>query len=153
MQVGAQDRLVQIAFAATHRGSHKISGHTPEPIGTVRPFRQGRWARPAALVRVRFQDHSVANDADFARFTIDLDRVRAFLGGRGQTDVAHTGTWSPSRTLARVLERMLVEAARFEPRSNVNRNAGRAQNAIERVPAVIEQDAAASHRRIDAPIR
>src|SRR5580693_5171600 len=47
---------------------------------------------------------------------------------------------------------MLVEAARFEPRSNPNRNAGPAHNAIERVPAVIEQDAAAGHRGIDPPV-
>src|SRR3984957_20929249 len=48
---------------------------------------------------------------------------------------------------------MLVEAARFEPRSDAKRNAGPARNAIERVPAMIEQDAAASHRRIDTPVR
>ena len=38
---------------------------------------------------------------------------------------------------------MLVKAARFEPRSNPNGSTGPAHNTIERVPAVIEQNAAA----------
>src|SRR5580704_10907904 len=48
---------------------------------------------------------------------------------------------------------MLAKAARFEPRSNPNGSTGPAHNAIERVPAVIEQNAAAGHRWIDAPVR
>src|SRR5580704_18756926 len=48
---------------------------------------------------------------------------------------------------------MLVKAARFEPRSNPNGSTGPAHSAIERVPAVIEQNAAAGHRWIDAPVR
>src|ERR1700689_5318598 len=47
---------------------------------------------------------------------------------------------------------MLVEAARFEPSGDASRNPSPAHNAIKRVPAVIEQDAAAGHRRIDAPV-
>src|SRR6202044_2566016 len=47
---------------------------------------------------------------------------------------------------------MLVKAARFEPRSDANRNAGPAHDAIECMPAVIETDAAAGHRGIDAPV-
>src|SRR5271167_3691830 len=48
---------------------------------------------------------------------------------------------------------MLVKAARFEPRSNPNGSTGPAHDAIERVPAMIEQNAAAGHRWIDAPVR
>ena len=53
----------------------------------------------------------------------------------------------------RVLQRLLVEAARFEPRGDANGNAGPAHDAIERVPAVVEQDAAARLLRIDSPVR
>src|SRR5580700_686599 len=90
-QAGASDRLVQIAFAAARRGAHKIGGDSAEPVWMVRPFRQGWRAGPAALLRVRLHDHSVAYDADLALFTFDLDRVRALVGGPGQKDVAHAG--------------------------------------------------------------
>ena len=85
-------------------------------------------------------------------FALDLDRVRALLGGPGEKDAAHAGG-SIQVNARRVLERLLVEAARFEPRRNAVRNAGPARDAIERVPAVIEQDAAARQPRIDAPVR
>ena len=45
-----------------------------------------------------------------------------------------------------------MEAARFEARGDATRSAGPAGDAIERMPAVIEEDAAARHRRIDAPV-
>ena len=76
----------------------------------------------------------------------------ALVGGPGQKDVAHAGGRIQVNA-RRVLERMLMEAARFEPRGDAGRRAGPAHDAIERVPAVIEQDAAARHRRIDAPVR
>src|ERR1700679_3539351 len=47
---------------------------------------------------------------------------------------------------------MLVEEAPFKLGSNPDGSAGPAHNAIERVPAVIEQDATASHLWIDAPV-
>ena len=53
----------------------------------------------------------------------------------------------------RVLERMLVESARLERCGDGVRSTGPTRDAIERVPAVIEQDAAAGHRRVDAPVR
>ena len=52
----------------------------------------------------------------------------------------------------RVFQRPLVEAARFEPCGDTAGNAGPARDAIERMPAVIEQDAAARQRRINPPV-
>ena len=52
----------------------------------------------------------------------------------------------------RVFQRLLMEAARFERCGDASRNAGPARDAIERVPAVIAEDAAAGKRRIDAPV-
>src|ERR1700734_2419191 len=117
----------------------------------MRPLRQGRRAAPAALPRIRLQDQSVADDADLAVFALDLDRVRALVGGPSQKDVARArGRIQVKR--GRVLQWLLVEAARFKPRGGANGDAGPTHNAVKRVPAMIEQDAAARHRRIDAPV-
>ena len=116
----------------------------------MRSFGQGR-KRPAALLRRRSEDDRVADDADLALLPVDLDRVGAFVGGPGQEDLALAGGGLQVDRRG-VLERLVVEAACLEPRRDAHRNAGPAGDAIERMPAVIEQNAAARELRIDAPV-
>src|SRR3974390_3450048 len=108
----------------------------------MRPLRQGRRTGPPAPYRIRFNDDNVVDDKDMALLALDLDRVRALVGGPGQKDAAVART--PIQRKSRgVFERLLVEAARFKPRSDANGNAGPARDAVERMPAVVKQDAAA----------
>ena len=117
----------------------------------VRSFRQGR-RRPAALPRLRLQDHRVVKDADLALVALDLDSVRALAGGPGQKDAAHAVGRNKVDT-RRVFERLIMEAARLERCCDASGNAGPAGDAIKRMPAVIEQDSAACLGRVDAPVR
>ena len=77
--------------------------------------------------------------------------IGALIRGPGQKDVAGAGSRLQGKG-RRVFERPLVEAARFEPRGEAAGNASPARDAIERMPAVIEQDPAARQRRINAPV-
>ena len=95
--------------------------------------------------------NSVADDTNLALFAVDLDRIGALVRGPGQKDAACAGGRLQGES-RRVFQRPLVEAARFEPCGDAAGNAGPARDAIERMPAVIEQDAAARQRRIDPPV-
>ena len=88
---------------------------------------------------------------DLAFLAVDLDCIGALVGGPGQKDAASPEAGSKVER-RRVFQRPFVEAARFEPRGDAAGSAGPARDAIERMPAVIEQDAAARHRRINPPV-
>src|SRR5579871_6907006 len=110
-----------------------------------------RGKRPAALLRTRSEDDSLATDADLALLPVDLDRVGALVGGPGQEDLADArgGLQVESRG---VLERLVVETARLQPGRDARGRSRPARDAVERMPAVIEQNAAAGELRIDAPV-
>ena len=145
-----RQRLIDIAFAgaASPRPENRRPRRRTIPDDAI--LRTGR-ERPAALLRTRSEDDKVAGDADLALLPVDLDRVGAFVGGPGEKDLARAGGGLQVERRG-VLERLVVEAARLEPRRDAHRNAGPAGDAIERMPAVIEQNAAARELRIDAPV-
>ncbi len=97
------------------------------------------------------EDNSVVSSTDVASFAIDLDMLErsSAVQVRKMWLVPEVSLQGKRR---RVFERPLVKAARFEPRGDAAGNASPAHDAIERMPAVIEQDAAARHRRINAPV-
>src|SRR3954454_1460453 len=103
------------------------------------------------LSRLRFQDNTVVCNADIALFALDLDGVGTFLGRPGEMDVAGSGRQIESDRCG-ILERPFPKPALFERCGNTARNSGPAYDAIERMPAVIEQDTAACYRRIGAPV-
>ena len=110
----------------------------------VRPLRQRR-RRPAALLRVRSARSRRRRGRGSRPFRPRSRSVRALVGRPGEKDAAHArgAIQSDAR---RVLERLVVEAARLERCGDASGNAGPAHDAIERVPAVIEEDAAAGLR-------
>jgi len=103
------------------------------------------------LYRFPSDNNAVINDIDVALLALNLDLIGALVGGPGQIDVANAGV-QIERKGRRIFEWPLMEAARFERRRNAAGNTGPAHDAIERMPAVIEQDAAACNCRIKAPI-
>ena len=103
------------------------------------------------LYRFPSDNNAVINDIDVALLALNLDLIGALVGGPGQIDVANAGVQIESKG-RRIFEWPLMEAARFERRRNAAGNTGPAHDAIERMPAVIEQDAAACNCRIKAPI-
>src|SRR6185437_5111435 len=129
-QAGAKNRLVEVALGGAPGRGEKVRDDSAEPVGMMRPFRQGRQP-PTPLPRARFENQSVAGDANLALLSLDFDRVRALIRGPGQKDAAQ-----PRRRIQLkrrgVLERLLMEAARFEPRRDASGNAGPAHDAIER---------------------
>src|SRR6266403_4481407 len=103
------------------------------------------------LSRRRFQDNTVVCNVDITALTLDLDGVGTLLACPGEKDVAGSGG-QLKRDRCGIFERPFPIAALFERCSDAAGNSGPAHEAIERVPAVIEQDASACCRRIDAPV-
>src|SRR5208282_2017555 len=106
----------------------------------LRAFGQSGRTGPAALLRIRSDEDRGADHTDLAVLAVDLDCVRAFVGGPRQEDAARAGGCLQCES-RRVFERLVVEAARFEPRRNAAGSAGPARDAIKRMPAVIGEDA------------
>ena len=86
-----------------------------------------------------------------AALALDLDKIGALAGGPGQIDVA-TAEREIEVESRRVFERPFVKATSFEQRGDALGSARPADDAIERMPAMIEQDAAACQRWINAPV-
>jgi hypothetical protein len=149
----AQQGFFQISPGAAGGGGAKIPHDGNEQIRPVRPLAQSGRTAPAALAGRPLEDDGVALDMDVAALAFDVDLVRAPVGRPGQMDVP-LALGEVEREGCRVLDRRSRAPARLERRGDgAGRAAGPAQDARERVPAVIEQDAAAGDRRIEAPVR
>ena len=88
---------------------------------------------------------------NLAPVAVDLDRVGALIGGPGEKDLAQAEGRLQVESRG-VFERLVMEAPRLKPRRDATGNPSPPDDAIERMPAVIEQDAAARELRIDAPV-
>src|SRR5262249_4258717 len=111
----------------------------------MRSLRQGGRTGPLLLPGTRFQDDTVACNIDLPVLALDADRVGALLGGPRKIDLAGSGH-QIERDSCRVFERPFVEMALFEHGGDTAGSTGPMRDAIERVPAVIEQDASAGDR-------
>src|ERR1700754_4142823 len=111
----------------------------------VRSFRQRRWTGPMLLFPVRFQENTVVCDADIASLAFDLDAVGTLLACPGEKDVAGSGRQIESDRCG-ILQRPFPKPALFEHRGDTAGNSGPAHEAIECMPAVVEQDTPAGNR-------
>src|SRR5262249_7999814 len=97
-------------------------------------------------------DNDVAtNNAYAATVSFDLDMIGALVRRPGQVDVGGHGICIENRG-GRIFDRPITKATLFQQRADAAGDARPPDDAIERMPTMVEQYSAAGHSRIGAPV-
>ena len=156
-EVGAERRLREVAARAGRLRdlAEKFLDHAVEPVGVVRALRQRRelGLLDEALLRVAALEPSAVEPSDCPCVPDTSTRFRAIGLGPRQEDLR--GRRRRTRGTGRRCPRSATDVpAGLEPRRDGPRRTGHPlRHGVERVPAVVHEDAASGLGRIDAPVR